>query len=268
MPPGGEGRPLMASVLRLKSKPDRGGFGDEERIKGGGDVLETRPQPLGRRSQLAAVARGVTLAARSAHCRLGLVSEQRLPPRDPLQHRYGETSQLARLDGDGELQRVKGALAFSNEFENANASFTRSSSPSPSNLASETFRIPVLERVAQGEALFRHETFGGNGRTCGECHPARDSGRLTPSDVQARFKNVSTTFDPLFVAETAATGFDFNLNTLAISGRPSPPGGTDFLSVSGGDLRGRRDGLERRPRQDPRSHEPDGLSGLRRHGPG
>ena len=125
-----------------------------------------------------------------------------------------------------------------NEFENANASFTRSSSPSPSNLASETFRIPVLERVAQGEALFRHETFGGNGRTCGECHPARDSGRLTPADVQARFKNVSTTFDPLFVAETAATGFDFNLNTLAISGRPSPPGGTDFLSVSGGDLRG------------------------------
>jgi glucose/arabinose dehydrogenase/cytochrome c peroxidase len=125
-----------------------------------------------------------------------------------------------------------------NGFENQNASFSRSTTPSPVNQASQSLTIPLAGRVAQGEALFRNETFGGNGRTCGECHPARDSGRLTPADVQARFKNVSATFDPLFIAETAATGFDFNLNTLTISGRPSPPGGTDFLNATGGDLRG------------------------------
>ena len=123
-------------------------------------------------------------------------------------------------------------------FDNRNSSFSRSTSPAPSNRAGQTFSISAASKVSQGEALFRRETFGGNGRTCGECHPSHDSGRLTPADVQARFKAVASTFDTLFLGETAATGFDFNLNTLTIASRPVPVSGTDFLNSSGGDLRG------------------------------
>ena len=125
-----------------------------------------------------------------------------------------------------------------NDFANRNASFSRSNAPSPSNRTGQSFRMPVASRPAQGEALFRRETFGGNGRTCGECHPTQDSGRLTPAEVQARFRGVAATFDTLFIAETATTGFDFNLNTLTIATRPAPVSGTDFLNASGGDLRG------------------------------
>src|SRR5262245_37208884 len=126
----------------------------------------------------------------------------------------------------------------SNGFENGNASFSRSIVPAPLNQAGQTFRIPAASRVSQGEALFTRETFGGNGRTCGDCHSSRDSGRLAPGDIQARFKNVAATFDTLFVGETAATGFDFNLNTLTIAARPLAASGTDFLNASGGDPRG------------------------------
>lgn len=120
-------------------------------------------------------------------------------------------------------------------FDNRNASFSTSATPTPSNTA---FRIAVATRVAQGETLFRNEAFGGNGRTCGGCHPTIDSGRLTPSEIQIRFSDISTTFDPLFLSETSSSGFDFGLNTLVISARPVPSSGTDFLSASGGDLRG------------------------------
>ena len=125
-----------------------------------------------------------------------------------------------------------------NGFENLNASFSRTTAPTPSNRITQAFRIPVASKVSQGEALFRRETFGGNGRTCGDCHPSQDSGRLTPATIQARFNAVSSTFDALFLGETAATGFDFNLNVLTLAARPDPASGTDFLNASGGDLRG------------------------------
>lgn len=46
--------------------------------------------------------------------------------------------------------------------------------------------------IAEGERLFSEERFGGNGRTCGTCHPA-PTFTLTPEDIAALPKN-----DPLF----------------------------------------------------------------------
>lgn len=52
-------------------------------------------------------------------------------------------------------------------------------------------------RIKKGRDLFLHETFGGNGRTCGTCHMPTESFALSPEDIAARPAN-----DPLFVAET------------------------------------------------------------------
>jgi hypothetical protein len=51
--------------------------------------------------------------------------------------------------------------------------------------------------VARGAELFFHETFGGNGRTCGTCHRAEENLTLTPSLIATLPAD-----DPLFVAET------------------------------------------------------------------
>ncbi len=77
--------------------------------------------------------------------------------------------------------------------------------------------IPITSQATQGEALFNQESFGGNGRTCASCHVAGLNGGLTPANITTRFGTVSTTFDPLFVGETAATGFDFNLRSMTQS---------------------------------------------------
>jgi hypothetical protein len=50
--------------------------------------------------------------------------------------------------------------------------------------------------VAQGEELFFKETFNGNGRTCGTCHPARNNLTIDPAFIASLPAN-----DPLFVAE-------------------------------------------------------------------
>jgi hypothetical protein len=50
--------------------------------------------------------------------------------------------------------------------------------------------------VAQGEELFFKETFNGNGRTCGTCHPARNNFTIDPAFIATLPAN-----DPLFVAE-------------------------------------------------------------------
>jgi cytochrome c peroxidase len=55
-----------------------------------------------------------------------------------------------------------------------------------------------LERlIAQGQRLFFNETFNGNGRTCGTCHPAVNNFTIDP-----RFIATLPRSDPLFVAET------------------------------------------------------------------
>ena len=50
--------------------------------------------------------------------------------------------------------------------------------------------------VAQGADLFFNETFNGNGRTCGTCHPARNNFTIDP-----KFIATLPPDDPLFVAE-------------------------------------------------------------------
>jgi cytochrome c peroxidase len=79
---------------------------------------------------------------------------------------------------------------------------------------SETFPLEELtpdaevvlnELVARGADLFFNETFGGNGRTCGTCHPKANNLTLDPAFVASLPDD-----DPLFVAERvpALAGLD------------------------------------------------------------
>jgi hypothetical protein len=103
----------------------------------------------------------------------------------------------------------------------ANSDFTINTTPTPTNDAGKTLTIALATQVAQGGNLFNGETFQGNGRTCATCHIASLNFALPPSNIQSRFKNVSATFDPLFIGETNPSsfdsGFDFNLNTLELT---------------------------------------------------
>lgn len=55
---------------------------------------------------------------------------------------------------------------------------------------------PQEKLVAKGREIFFNETFNGNGRTCGTCHPAENNFTLDPAFI-ATLPNS----DPLFVAE-------------------------------------------------------------------
>ena len=60
--------------------------------------------------------------------------------------------------------------------------------------------------IARGRDLFFKETFGGNGRTCGSCHPADNNFTIDPAFIAKLPAN-----DPLFVAEfnpALKTGFE------------------------------------------------------------
>ena len=50
--------------------------------------------------------------------------------------------------------------------------------------------------IAYGEAIFFHETFNGNGRTCGTCHRAENNFTIDPAFIETLPPD-----DPLFVAE-------------------------------------------------------------------
>ena len=56
--------------------------------------------------------------------------------------------------------------------------------------------MPEQQLIAKGRELFFNETFDGNGRTCGTCHPSENNFTIDPSFV-ARLPSD----DPLFVAE-------------------------------------------------------------------
>jgi hypothetical protein len=103
----------------------------------------------------------------------------------------------------------------------ASGDFVINNTPTPVNDAGQTFTIGLASQVDQGGNLFNGETFQGNGRTCATCHVASLNMALPPSNIQSRFRTVSTTFDPLFIGETAPSsfdaGFDFNLNTLELT---------------------------------------------------
>ena len=70
----------------------------------------------------------------------------------------------------------------------------------PSTAIAATAPVDVTELdalIAQGEALFFNETFNGNGRTCGTCHPADNNFTIDPAYISTLPSN-----DPLFIAET------------------------------------------------------------------
>src|SRR5712664_1541724 len=55
---------------------------------------------------------------------------------------------------------------------------------------------PQAQLVAKGRDLFFNETLGGNGRTCGTCHPAENNLTIDPAFIATLPKD-----NPLFVAE-------------------------------------------------------------------
>jgi len=56
--------------------------------------------------------------------------------------------------------------------------------------------VPLDVLISQGATFFLEGTFGGNGRTCGTCHPARNN-----FTIDVPFINSLPPNDPLFVAE-------------------------------------------------------------------
>jgi len=54
----------------------------------------------------------------------------------------------------------------------------------------------LSQLIAKGSDLFFNETFGGNGRTCGTCHPAENNFTIDPAFIATLPKD-----NPLFVAE-------------------------------------------------------------------
>src|SRR5258708_25804208 len=123
-----------------------------------------------------------------------------------------------------------------------NSDFVINTTPTPTNDAGNTLAIPQATQVVQGGNLFNSETFQGNGRTCASCNVASLNFALPPSNIQSRFSTVSTTFDPLFLAETTPSsfdpGFDFNLNTLVLTqtvlGTPASCTGTLQGTITSG----------------------------------
>ncbi len=71
--------------------------------------------------------------------------------------------------------------------------------PRPANAARTFDETNFDTLVRDGEVLFFEETFNGNGRTCGTCHPADNNFTLDPSFIATLPDD-----DPLFVAETNA----------------------------------------------------------------
>lgn len=82
--------------------------------------------------------------------------------------------------------------------------------PAPA-LAPAMIAPPLFaDLVAYGEDLFFHETFSGNGRTCGTCHPAENNFTIEPAFIATLPDD-----DPLFVAE-----FNPDLNPNTNGGLP------------------------------------------------
>ena len=63
--------------------------------------------------------------------------------------------------------------------------------------APATRSVDFAKLVADGRQLFLHETFGGNGRTCGTCHVETNNFTVDPELIATLPPS-----DPLFVAET------------------------------------------------------------------
>ena len=79
---------------------------------------------------------------------------------------------------------------------NTTADSVVAATESPSVTPTPTGPTPTPGLLSEGARLFFQETFDGNGRTCGTCHPARANFTLTPAFIASLPAD-----DPLFVAE-------------------------------------------------------------------
>jgi hypothetical protein len=68
-------------------------------------------------------------------------------------------------------------------------------------------------QVCAGAGIFFEETFSGNGRTCGTCHPARNN-----FTIDSRFIETVPTSDPLFVFERDANLAQLETDSLRAAG--------------------------------------------------
>jgi hypothetical protein len=110
-------------------------------------------------------------------------------------------------------RREDGDMLFGFGFKDTddnNGDFFLSGGPNPTPGGDSPFNDSQAD-IDAGRVLFTQETFGGNGRTCATCHVLALNGALPPSNVAQRFGTLSTTFDPLFIAEP-----NMNLNTLTL----------------------------------------------------
>jgi hypothetical protein len=68
-------------------------------------------------------------------------------------------------------------------------------------------------QIELGRKLFLEETFDGNGRTCGTCHPATNNFTLDPAFVRALPRN-----DPLFVIRSTPELADLEIRRFLRQG--------------------------------------------------
>jgi hypothetical protein len=110
-------------------------------------------------------------------------------------------------------RRETGDITFGFGFKDSDdndGDFFLSAGPNPTPGGDTPFNDSQAD-IDAGRAIFSQETFGGNGRTCSTCHVLALNGALPPANVAQRFGTLSTTFDPLFIAEA-----NMNLNTLTV----------------------------------------------------
>jgi cytochrome c peroxidase len=83
------------------------------------------------------------------------------------------------------------------EIDESSSPSAIASSSKSATMATSSNRSAKLDKlISKGARLFFEETFGGNGRTCGTCHPSNNNFTIDPPFIAARPAN-----DPLFVAE-------------------------------------------------------------------
>ncbi|MEW5800686.1 MAG: hypothetical protein AB1847_01145 [bacterium] len=110
---------------------------------------------------------------------------------------YNERS--GRLAMVGEAEEVSDSASTGGTLSSAACRFLVPSPAYADNRADnqkEKVLCSLQKLIDQGEYLFFHETFKGNGRTCGTCHPATNNFTLDPAYIKTL-----EPCDPLFVAE-------------------------------------------------------------------
>jgi mono/diheme cytochrome c family protein len=101
---------------------------------------------------------------------------------------FGSPSLFQRLYHSARHARAREGNLFAAAF--------RALIPGPAHADETTGPTDLASLVDRGEFIFFNETFEGNGRTCGTCHPANNNLTLDPAFIATLPPD-----DPLFVAE-------------------------------------------------------------------